>query len=166
MLSTVNIDEHRRVFSASSDAHRVTRALNASISRSASSSPEASFWSATTSVQGKACPYSPQCASQCFVCSTCSPRRHPVRPIHALHHCVEGVGVHVEGVTTPRTPLVVPHPLQGLEPAWRRAHDRVASSTTTSASLRITTTGVVHIACRWLSVHELQKVPKRSRRTP
>ena len=152
-------DEHRRVSSASSDAHRAIRALNASISKSASSSPEASSWSATISFQRRACPYSPQCTPECVVCSTCSPRRHPVQPILALHHYVEGIGIHMEGVATPGTPLILPHALQGLEPAWRRAHERFAPSPTTSASLRKTASGVVYIPCRWWSVQELPKVP-------
>ena len=82
-----------------------------------------------------------------------------MRPILALHHYVDGVRVHVEGVATPGTPLVVPHALQGLEPAWRRAHDKVEPLPTTSASLPKTTSRVVHIACRWWSVQELPKVP-------
>ena len=156
VLSSMNNDEHRRVSSASSDTHRVTRALNASISRSASSSPEASSW---ISFQRRACPYSPQRNPECVVCSTCSRRRHPVQPTLALHHYVEGIGIHVEGVATPWTPLIVPRALQGLEPPWRRAHERFAPSPTTSASLRKTTPGVVHIPCRWWSVQELPNGP-------
>ena len=159
VLSSITNDEHRRVSSASSDAHRVTGALNASISGSASSSAEASSWSATISFQRRACPYSPQCTPECVVCSICSPRRHAVQPILALHHYDGGIGIHVEGVVTPWTPLIVPHALQGLEPAWRRAHERFAPSPTTSASLRKTTSGVAHIPCRWWSVQELPKVP-------